>query len=65
MNKYKSFFSVAVIISENLESNEWQREMEDIGDSDAEDEMHDKEGNQCVYTYTDIIVTNKKPVNVI
>ena len=42
MNKYKSIFSVAEIISESLESNEWQREMEDIGESDTEDEMHEK-----------------------
>ena len=45
MNKLKSFFSVAEITTESLENNKWQRQMEDISESDAEDEMHGKVGN--------------------
>ena len=59
MNRYKGNCSIADTISESPQGNKWQMAVEDISESNEADGM-----NECIYTYTEIIVRNKNTVNV-
>ena len=64
MNRYKGNCSIADTISECPQGNKWQMAVKDISESNEADGMHEEAGKSCVYTYTEIIVRNKNPVNV-